>query len=73
MKVLVVGNGGREHALDFEELREERKAADAAEEDRVLYVALTRPTQVLVTFDIGGEGAWRSALRDIPASVGRDR
>ncbi len=26
---------------------------------RVLYVALTRPTQLLVTVDIGGPGAWR--------------
>ena len=29
---------------------------------RVLYVALTRPTQRLVTLDIGGPGAWRSVL-----------
>ena len=26
---------------------------------RVLYVALTRPTQMLVTLDVGGPGAWR--------------
>jgi DNA helicase IV len=30
---------------------------------RVLYVALTRPTQRLVTIDVGGPGAWREALR----------
>ncbi|PKQ23243.1 MAG: helicase [Actinobacteria bacterium HGW-Actinobacteria-5] len=29
---------------------------------RVLYVALTRPTQRLVTIDIGEPGAWRAAL-----------
>lgn len=29
---------------------------------RLLYVALTRPTQVLVTLDIGGTGAWRDPL-----------
>lgn len=29
---------------------------------RVLYVALTRPTQRLVTLDIGGPGAWRESL-----------
>jgi len=29
---------------------------------RVLYVALTRPTQRLVTIDVDGPGAWRDAL-----------
>lgn len=29
---------------------------------RVLYVALTRPTQRLVTIDIGGPGAWRDGI-----------
>ena len=29
---------------------------------RVLYVALTRPTQRLVTIDVDGPGAWREAL-----------
>ncbi len=29
---------------------------------RLLYVALTRPTQVLVTLDIGGPGSWRQSL-----------
>lgn len=33
---------------------------------RVLYVALTRPTQRLVALDIGGVGDWRSTLTDIP-------
>ncbi|WP_342371999.1 AAA family ATPase [Propioniciclava soli] len=31
---------------------------------RVLYVALTRPTQRLVTLDVGGPGAWRADLPD---------
>jgi Superfamily I DNA and RNA helicases len=31
---------------------------------RVLYVALTRPTQRLVTLDIDGAGAWREPLAD---------
>lgn len=29
---------------------------------RVLYVALTRPTQRLITLDLGGPGAWRESL-----------
>ena len=29
---------------------------------RVLYVALTRPTQRLVTIDVGGPGAWRDGI-----------
>jgi hypothetical protein len=28
----------------------------------VLYVALTRPTQRLVTIDVGAPGAWRDSL-----------
>ncbi|MFV0451121.1 MAG: HelD family protein [Propioniciclava sp.] len=31
---------------------------------RVLYVALTRPTQRLVTLDIGGVGTWQAPLTD---------
>ncbi len=31
---------------------------------RVLYVALTRPTQRLVTIDLGGAGAWRAPLAE---------
>ena len=41
-------DGGREHALDFEALRDERRAAEAAEADRVLYVALTRAERRLI-------------------------
>ena len=41
-------DGGREHALDYEPLREERRAAEAAEADRVLYVALTRAERRLI-------------------------
>lgn len=33
---------------------------------RVLYVALTRPTQRLVTLDVGAPGAWRDGVR-VPA------
>ena len=31
---------------------------------RVLYVALTRPTQRLVTIDLDGAGAWRAPLAE---------
>ena len=41
-------DGGREPALDFEPLRERRREAEAAEADRVLYVALTRAERRLV-------------------------
>jgi ATP-dependent exoDNAse (exonuclease V) beta subunit len=41
-------DGGREHALDYEALREERREAEAAEADRVLYVALTRAERRLI-------------------------
>lgn len=40
--------GGREYGLDYLELRDERRAAEAAEEDRVLYVALTRAKERLI-------------------------
>ena len=30
---------------------------------RVLYVALTRPTQRLVTLDVGGPGGWRRGVQ----------
>jgi ATP-dependent helicase/nuclease subunit A len=41
-------DGGREHALDYDALREERRAAEAAEAERVLYVALTRAERRLI-------------------------
>jgi ATP-dependent helicase/nuclease subunit A len=41
-------DGGKEHALDYEPLRDERRAAEAAEADRVLYVALTRAERRLI-------------------------
>ncbi|MDX6649777.1 MAG: ATP-dependent helicase/nuclease subunit [Solirubrobacteraceae bacterium] len=41
------GNGGIK-ALDYEELQAERDAADAAEEHRVFYVAMTRARERLV-------------------------
>ncbi|HEX8207397.1 MAG TPA: PD-(D/E)XK nuclease family protein, partial [Solirubrobacteraceae bacterium] len=41
-------DGGREQALDYERLREERREAEAAEADRVLYVALTRAESRLI-------------------------
>ena len=31
---------------------------------RVLYVALTRPTQRLITIDLDGAGSWREPLSD---------
>lgn len=40
--------GGSEEGLAYGELREERRTADAAEEDRVLYVALTRARERLI-------------------------
>jgi ATP-dependent exoDNAse (exonuclease V) beta subunit len=41
-------SGGRELGLDYVALRDERRAAEAAEEDRVLYVALTRAQERLI-------------------------
>jgi hypothetical protein len=41
-------DGSSEPALDHEALRAERRAAEAAEEDRVLYVALTRAEERLL-------------------------
>jgi ATP-dependent exoDNAse (exonuclease V) beta subunit len=41
-------SGGKELGLDYVELRDERRAAEAAEEDRVLYVALTRAKERLI-------------------------
>src|SRR3712207_7286097 len=40
--------GGREYGLDSKAPREERRAAEAAEEDRVLYGALTRAQERLI-------------------------
>ena len=42
-------------------LHQQRDQADQrlAEDLRLLYVALTRPTQRLVTIDLDDEGAWR--------------
>ena len=37
-------------------------ASGSASGDRTLYVALTRPTQILVTIDLDHEGAWRTGL-----------
>jgi DNA helicase IV len=37
-------------------------AAESPGGVRVLYVALTRPTQLLVTLDIGRKGSWRRSL-----------
>ena len=37
-------------------------ASGSASGDRTLYVALTRPTQILVTIDLDHEGAWRAGL-----------
>ena len=37
-------------------------ASGSASGDRTLYVALTRPTQILVTIDIDHEGTWRAGL-----------
>jgi ATP-dependent helicase/nuclease subunit A len=41
-------DGGFADALDYAELRNELRAADAAEEDRVLYVAMTRARERLL-------------------------
>jgi ATP-dependent exoDNAse (exonuclease V) beta subunit len=40
--------GGREHGLDYQPLRDARRLAEAAEEDRVLYVGLTRARERLI-------------------------
>jgi len=37
-------------------------ASGSASGDRTLYVALTRPTQILVTIDLDKEGMWRAGL-----------
>ncbi|WP_036921490.1 HelD family protein [Propionicicella superfundia] len=42
-------------------------AAESPGGVRVLYVALTRPTQLLVTLDIGRKGSWRRSL-ELPAT-----
>jgi ATP-dependent helicase/nuclease subunit A len=55
------GNGGVK-ALDYEALRAERQAAEAAEEERVLYVALTRARErVIASGTIPALGAWPAA------------
>ncbi|HEV2811759.1 MAG TPA: PD-(D/E)XK nuclease family protein, partial [Solirubrobacteraceae bacterium] len=51
-------DGGREHALDYEQLREQRRAAEAAEADRVLYVALTRAERRLIVSGGVDLGRW---------------
>jgi ATP-dependent exoDNAse (exonuclease V) beta subunit len=40
--------GGREYGLDYQALRDARRQAEAAEEDRVLYVGLTRAQERLI-------------------------
>jgi ATP-dependent exoDNAse (exonuclease V) beta subunit len=46
---LVRLDGGKATAtLDYEQLAEERRAAEAAEEDRILYVAMTRARERLI-------------------------
>jgi ATP-dependent exoDNAse (exonuclease V) beta subunit len=55
--------GGREYALDFRALREERRAAEAAEEDRVLYVALTRARERLILSGALRLDPWPDASR----------
>jgi ATP-dependent exoDNAse (exonuclease V) beta subunit len=52
-----LGGPEAERALDFEQLREERLAAQEAEEDRVLYVACTRAKNRLI---LSGSVAFQS-------------
>jgi len=47
--------------------------ATSASGARTLYVALTRPTQILVTIDVDAPGAWRDGLESVLAQVGPDR
>jgi ATP-dependent helicase/nuclease subunit A len=48
LRLLELGNPESVCSLDFEQLREERRAAQEAEEDRVLYVACTRAENRLI-------------------------
>ena len=53
-------DGGREYALDYETLREARRADESAEADRVLYVALTRAERRLILSGAIDLDAWPS-------------
>jgi ATP-dependent helicase/nuclease subunit A len=48
LRLPVLGEAEPVHALDFERLREELRAAQQAEEDRILYVAVTRARERLL-------------------------
>jgi ATP-dependent helicase/nuclease subunit A len=48
LRLLDLGDPESAPALDFEELREERQAAQVEEEDRILYVAATRAEERLL-------------------------
>jgi len=64
-------DGTSAHALDYKALYDERRAADRAEEDRILYVALTRAEERLVL-----SGACRNGSAPVgwlaPVLEGRD-
>ena len=54
------GTGKREPALDYEALGEEQQAADAREERRVFYVAMTRARERLILSGAAKLEAWDS-------------
>ncbi|MHB8490905.1 MAG: UvrD-helicase domain-containing protein, partial [Solirubrobacteraceae bacterium] len=52
------GDPESEAALDFEELCEERRSAQEAEEDRILYVGLTRARERLLLSGVASFARW---------------
>jgi ATP-dependent helicase/nuclease subunit A len=48
LRLMRLGEGGSRPALDYEELCRERRERDAEEEDRILYVAMTRARERLL-------------------------
>jgi ATP-dependent exoDNAse (exonuclease V) beta subunit len=56
--------GGKEYGLDYMALRDERRAAESAEEDRVLYVALTRARERLILSGALNVDRWPDVSRN---------
>lgn len=60
---LVGLDGGSEPALDYEELSERRRREEAEEEDRILYVAMTRARELLVLSGSVDLARWPASRR----------
>jgi hypothetical protein len=62
-------DGSSEPALDHDELKRERRAAEAAEEDRVLYVALTRAEERLILSGGADLADWPAAQSSVAPAI----